>query len=83
MNLKAVYEEVERILADPAAVFFVSLHVKHYGMSGGPVILVMIWDGTAEKHYEGATPEEALAAFRASRHPLAAVEAVEVPEAGG
>ena len=80
MNLKAVYEEVGRMV-DLNEAYCIKLEVWCYDRPEDPVIKVTVWDG--RRHYEGATPEEALAAFRASRLPLAALAAVEVPEAGG
>ena len=83
INLRELYEEVGRVLDGPENVFCVTLKAWHYGTADDPTIVVNIWDGRA--HYEAGTPKEALAAFRAA-HPsdvLAAVEAVEVPEAGG
>ena len=83
MNLKAVYEEVAQTMKNPGAPFSVYLEIWHYGLANDPTIKVSIWDGSTKERYEGATPGEALEAFHRSHHPLAAVEAVEVPEAGG
>lgn len=78
INLRELYEAVQRVLPRPTDAFSVKVEVWHYGTGDDPTIQVNIWDD--ERHYAGATPEEALAKFMASHPRLAAVEAVEVPE---
>ena len=85
LNLRTLYETVNRILADPTAHFVIQLEVRHYGLSDDPTIAVGIWDGPAKVWYNAPTSAEALEAFKKahgalSAGPLAAVEAVEVPD---
>ena len=85
INLRTLYEEVDRILANPRVHFVIQLEVRHHGLSDDPTIEVGIWDGPAKVWYNAPTSAEALEAFKKahgalSAGPLAAVEAVEVPD---
>ena len=81
MNLKALYEDVRRIM--PTGYFCLKLEVWQYDDQDArpPEVTISIYDGN--EHFKGPTPDVALALLAAKHRPLTSldiVQAVEVPD---